>query len=34
MAKAGAPSKAEKKIVGDITSKLQQKIQLLQEEDK
>ena len=34
MAKAGAPSKAEAKLVGDIVSRLQQKAQLLQEEDK
>ena len=34
MAKAGTPSKVEKKIVTDIVSRLQQKIQLLQEEDK
>jgi len=34
MAKAGAPSKAEAKLVGDIVSRLQQKVQLLQEEDK
>ncbi len=34
MAKAGRPSKAEVKLVDDITARLQRKIQLLDEEDK
>ena len=34
MAKAGAPSKVEAKIVQDIVGRLQTKIQLLAEEDK